>query len=77
MSRAQWGADESLRCNPDGTPKHSWSFYPTGKLIVHHTVTANNDPDPAATVRVIYVYHVQSRGFIDIAYNFLPTFSLG
>ena len=71
VTRAQWGADESLRCSPDGTPKSSWSFYPTGKLIVHHTVTANNDPDPAATVRAIYVYHVQGRGFIDIAYNFL------
>lgn len=71
VSRAGWGADESLRCKADGTPKSSWSFYPTKKLIVHHTVTANADPDPAATVRAIYQYHVQSRGFIDIAYNFL------
>lgn len=71
VTRAGWGADESLRCNADGTPKSSWSFYSTGKLIVHHTVTANADPDPAATVRAIYQYHVQSRGFIDIAYNFL------
>lgn len=71
VSRAGWGANESLRCRADGTPKFSWSFYPTQKLIVHHTVTANADPDPAATVRAIYQYHVQSRGFIDIAYNFL------
>jgi hypothetical protein len=71
VSREGWGANESLRCKADGTPKFSWSFYPTRKLIVHHTVTANADPDPAATVRAIYHYHVQSRGFIDIAYNFL------
>jgi hypothetical protein len=71
VTRAGWGANESLRCNADGTPKSSWSFYPTRKLIVHHTVTANADADPAATVRAIYQYHVQSRGFIDIAYNFL------
>lgn len=71
VTRAGWGANELLRCKADGTPKHSWSFYRTQKLIVHHTVTANADPDPAATVRAIYQYHVQSRGFIDIAYNFL------
>jgi hypothetical protein len=71
VTRAGWGANESLRCNADGTPKSSWSFYPTRKLIVHHTVTANADPDPAATVRAIYQYHVQTRKFIDIAYNFL------
>lgn len=71
VTRAGWGANEQLRCNPDGTPKHTWTFYPTKKLIVHHTVTENADPDPAATVRAIYQYHVQSRGFIDIAYNFL------
>ncbi len=71
LTRAQWGANESLRCKADGTPKFSWNFHPTQKLIVHHTVTANADPDPAATVRAIYQYHVQDRGFIDIAYNFL------
>jgi hypothetical protein len=71
VTREGWGADESLRCKANGEPKFSWTFYPTRKLIVHHTVTANADPDPAATVRAIYQYHVQSRGFIDIAYNFL------
>jgi hypothetical protein len=71
VTRAGWGANESLRCKADGTPKFSWSFYATRKLIVHHTVTPNADPDPAATVRAIYQYHVQSRNFIDIAYNFL------
>jgi hypothetical protein len=71
ISRAGWGANEQLRCNADGTPKHTWTFYPTRKLIVHHTVTANADPNPAATIRAIYQYHVQGRGFIDIAYNFL------
>src|ERR671919_434104 len=71
VTRAGWGANEALRCNADGTPKHTWTFHPTQKLIVHHTVTANADPDPGATIRAIYQYHVQSRGFIDIAYNFL------
>ncbi len=71
ISRLQWGADESIRFKPNGTEKGLRTFYPTKKLIVHHTVTANNDPDPAGTVRAIYEYHVQSRDFQDIAYNFL------
>ncbi len=38
----------------------SWvpTFFPVQGLIVHHTVTANDDPDPAATVRAIYHHHV-------------------
>ena len=70
ITRAQWGADENLRFN-GGTEKCTRTFYPTQKLIVHHTVTANADPDPAATVRAIYYDHVVNRGFCDIAYNFL------
>ena len=64
VTRAQWGADESLR---KGTPL----FAPVTKLIVHHTVTANGDPDPAATVRAMYAFHTQVRGWDDIGYNFL------
>jgi uncharacterized protein with LGFP repeats len=41
------------------------------KLIVHHTDTQNNDPDPAATVRSIYYYHAVTEGWGDIGYNFL------
>jgi hypothetical protein len=71
ISRPAWGANEDLRFKNATTEKCTRTFYPTGKLIVHHTVTANNDPDPAATVRAIYYDHVVNRGFCDIAYNFL------
>ena len=64
VTRAQWGADESLR---KGTP----IFAPLSKLIVHHTVTTNLDPDPAATIRAVYSFHTQVRGWDDIGYNFL------
>jgi hypothetical protein len=40
-------------------------------LIVHHTATQNNDPDPAATIRSIYYYHAVTQGWGDIGYNFL------
>ena len=46
-------------------------YVPVKKIIVHHTVTSNSDPDPAATVRSIYYYHAVSLGWGDIGYNFL------
>jgi len=64
ITRAQWGADESLR---KGTP----DFAAIQRMDVHHTVTTNNDPNPAATVRAIYVWHTQGNGWNDIGYNFL------
>jgi hypothetical protein len=65
ISRAGWGADESKRRNG------SREYARVSKLVVHHTVTPNDDPDPASTVRAIYAYHTQSRGWDDIGYNFL------
>src|SRR2546422_576845 len=66
-----WRANESLRF--DSTGKEIWppAFYPVQKLIVHHTATQNNDPDPAATVRSIYYYHAVTQAWGDIGYNFL------
>ena len=64
-SRAAWGADESLRVpNPP-------AFFPVQTLTVHHTVSPNDDPDPAATVRAIYAQHVVANGFDDIGYQLL------
>ena len=64
ITRREWGANEGMR---KGHPE----FAPISKLIVHHTVTANNDPDPAQTVRAIYAYHTRSNGWNDVGYNFL------
>ena len=71
-SRAQWGADESLRSrNPGcGTP----SYAPTVKVaFVHHTDGTNSyTPDQVpAIIRGIYAYHVLTNGWCDIGYNFL------
>ena len=71
VSRPGWGADESLRFNAGGGEKWPPAFYATQKLIVHHTATANNDTDPASTVRAIYRYHAIDQGYGDIGYNFL------
>ncbi len=64
IRRAAWGADESMR-------KAAPTFARVQRIFVHHTATDNDDPDPAGTLRAIYAYHTQSRGFDDIAYNFL------
>ncbi|MDP8970783.1 MAG: Ig-like domain-containing protein [Actinomycetota bacterium] len=64
VSRADWGADESLRSS-------SRSYAAVQAMTVHHTVTKNNDPDPEATVRAIYTYHTQDLGWDDIGYQYL------
>ncbi len=73
VSRAQWGADESLR---SGSPKYM-STIRAG--FVHHTASSNSywqksgwtQADAAKDIRAIYAYSVNSRGYSDIPYNFL------
>jgi hypothetical protein len=70
-SRAQWGADESLRFDSGGHEIWPPEFSPMQKAIVHHTAGRNNDPNPAATVRAIYYDKTVNSDFGDIGYNFL------
>lgn len=66
-SRAQWGANEKLRerTAPDYGTIHGG--------FVHHTVNANDytAAEVPGIIRSIYAYHVKSRGWRDIGYNFL------
>ncbi len=67
ITRAQWGADESLRRTGPlytGTPKAGF---------VHHTAGANgySEADVPKILRGIYAYHVKGNGWSDIGYNFL------
>jgi hypothetical protein len=70
-TRAQWGADESLRFDSGGHEIWPPEFSPMQKAIVHHTAGRNNDPNPAATVRAIYYLKTVGSDFGDIGYNFL------
>jgi hypothetical protein len=72
LSRAAWGADESLRFR-NGTEYWPAEYFPAQALTVHHTAGTNDDPDPAATVRAIYAYQAthQETDFGDIGYNLL------
>jgi hypothetical protein len=66
-SRAQWGADESIR------EKSSLHYGDVHAGFVHHTVNANDytRAEVPGILRSIYAYHVKSRGWSDIGYNFL------
>jgi hypothetical protein len=67
VSRAGWGAVESLR---RGDPGYADAVR---MVFVHHTDTPNGyGPDEVpAIIRSIYTYHVRSNGWKDIGYNFL------
>lgn len=67
ISRAEWGADESLRC---GSPQYDRAVR---AAVVHHTA-GSNDYSPlesAGIVKAIYTYHSKTLGWCDIAYNAL------
>jgi hypothetical protein len=70
-SRADWGADESLRFDTSGAEVWPPVQHPVQVATVHHTATRNNDADPAATVRAIYRYHAVDNGWGDIGYHYL------
>ncbi|MFP5218320.1 MAG: N-acetylmuramoyl-L-alanine amidase [Actinomycetes bacterium] len=67
VSRAGWGADESLRTS---APSYSTTVK---AAYLHHTATSNaySSNDAAAQVRSIYAYHTKALGWSDIGYNFL------
>jgi hypothetical protein len=65
ISRAGWGADESIR---------TWDpeYAPTIKAAtLHHTADSNNysAAEVPGIMRSIYAYHTQGRGWGDIGYN--------
>jgi hypothetical protein len=65
-TRAQWGADESLR-------RAAPSYGQVMLGFVHHTVSSNSytAAQVPAMIRGIYAYHVKGEGWNDIGYNFL------
>ena len=67
ISRAGWGADESIK---RGSP---FFFDRLGVVFVHHTASASSysAADVPALIRGFYRFHVLSRGWFDIGYNYL------
>ncbi|MGK8521453.1 N-acetylmuramoyl-L-alanine amidase [Nocardia asteroides] len=67
ITRAQWGADESIRCDQ---PTYDDDL---GGVTVHHTAGRNDysKAESAGIVRAIYTYHAKTLGWCDIGYNAL------
>ncbi|MEU4709090.1 N-acetylmuramoyl-L-alanine amidase [Nocardia salmonicida] len=67
ITRAQWGADESIRCQE---PTYDDGV---GGITVHHTAGRNDysRSESAGIVRAIYAYHAETLGWCDIGYNAL------
>lgn len=73
IGRAAWGADESLRYNRNGKEIFPVSYQTVEHVIIHHADTANFN-DPVLEMRSIYYFHAITRGWGDIAYNYLIDF---
>ncbi|MFE1595169.1 N-acetylmuramoyl-L-alanine amidase [Nocardia sp. NPDC058705] len=65
ITRAQWGADESIRCQE---PTYDDGV---GGITVHHTAGRNDysRSESAGIVRAIYAYHAETLGWCDVGYN--------
>ncbi|MCX5399859.1 peptidoglycan recognition protein [Streptomyces sp. NBC_00102] len=67
VSRAGWGADESLN---DEAPEYTTSVK---AVFVHHTAQTNDYSckDSPAIMRSLHAFHVRSNGWKDLGYNFI------
>jgi len=66
ISRADWGCPEAY-----GTPRWSPEHESVTHAIVHHTAGGWSASDPASSVRAIWSYHANTRGWGDIGYNYI------
>jgi uncharacterized protein YgiM (DUF1202 family) len=73
IGRAAWGADESLRFGKGSNEVFPVAYQPVEHVIIHHADTANFN-DPVLEMRSIYYFHAVTRGWGDIAYNYLVDF---
>jgi len=63
VERAQWGARAAASGSPRGDRWHT--------IVVHHTASPVSGYKGAASVRGTQSYHMDGRGWNDIAYHFL------
>lgn len=61
--RADWGADLA--------PKWAMGAEDVKFLLVHHTASSNNVPDPRSVIRGVYAFHTSAaKRWPDVVYNF-------
>ena len=62
ISRASWGARATGACGSTHSPRF---------LTIHHTATPNNDSiTPAARMRQMQAYHIDTNGWCDFGYHY-------
>ncbi|PXY31380.1 N-acetylmuramoyl-L-alanine amidase [Prauserella muralis] len=74
VSRAAWGADESIRTGCFQQQGIGVEYSPTVKAATIHHTAGENDytaADSARIVRGIYAYHAQTLQWCDVGYNVL------
>ena len=71
VTRAAWGADESLGLNADGRERWPLADWPLQILVVHHTAWPEPVGPPADAVSRIHRLHAAERGWGDIGYGYL------
>jgi hypothetical protein len=70
VRRWEWGADESARFVA-GVEVWPAEYHAIDLLVIHHTNTCNDDPDPRARMRAVYANHCTAKGWGDIGYHFV------
>ncbi|MFW5415392.1 N-acetylmuramoyl-L-alanine amidase [Nocardiopsis sp. CNT-189] len=70
VTRAGWGADESLRYGEDGSESWPREYSPVQVFTVHHAAMPVAE-DPRETMRAIYRLHTVENGWGDIGYHLL------
>jgi hypothetical protein len=63
VDRAAWGAEPAIEWPPERSPVRA--------VVVHHTSTIDDAPDPLAMVRRVQRFHAHHRGWGDIGYSFV------
>ena len=73
VGRSGWGADERLRSHNGAECAKPRYTHTVQAAFVHHTADRNDytRAQVPAMIRATYAYHVKSRGWCDLGYNFL------
>jgi hypothetical protein len=62
VARSEWGAPEAIQA-----PQYTKVTH----IIVHHTAISRDDRDWPAFLRDIWQFHVETRGWDDVGYNYV------
>ncbi|MEZ5139277.1 MAG: N-acetylmuramoyl-L-alanine amidase [Acidimicrobiales bacterium] len=63
VDRAAWGAEPAVDWPPERSAVRA--------IVVHHTATSNEEPEPLAMVRRVQRFHAHDRGWGDIGYSLI------